>query len=332
MILADKIINERKKNGWSQEELAEKLGVSRQSVSKWEGAQSVPDMQRILEMSRIFGVSCDYLLKEELEPEESVRLAEVGNDATCRSVSMEEAQTYLYLRHRMAPLVALGVFLCIFGAAALVLMAGVGESGVLPGLGEDGAGALGLMILLGCVAGAVTLFIRSGRMMEDFAFLEKEPFETAYGVDGMVRERKAEYREKYGSYPAIATTLCITSLVPLLLTQIFDMREGVMPMILSVCLLLLMVGAAVVLFILSGMHTGGVQVLLQEGDYSREEKRRSGVTGTVAGAFWLFATAVYLGWSFWSGAWDRTWIVWPVAGVLFPMLMGLIRLLSYRRE
>ena len=53
MILADKIINERKKLGWSQEELADKLGVSRQSVSKWEGAQSVPDLQRILEMSRL---------------------------------------------------------------------------------------------------------------------------------------------------------------------------------------------------------------------------------------------------------------------------------------
>ena len=50
MILADKIINERKKLGWSQEELADKLSVSRQSVSKWEGAQSVPDLQRILEM------------------------------------------------------------------------------------------------------------------------------------------------------------------------------------------------------------------------------------------------------------------------------------------
>ena len=60
MILADKIIELRKKNGWSQEELAEKLGVSRQAVSKWEGAQSVPDIQRILEMSRLFGVSTDY--------------------------------------------------------------------------------------------------------------------------------------------------------------------------------------------------------------------------------------------------------------------------------
>ena len=60
MILADKIIDLRKKNGWSQEELAELLDVSRQSVSKWESAQSVPDMQRIIRMSEIFGVTTDY--------------------------------------------------------------------------------------------------------------------------------------------------------------------------------------------------------------------------------------------------------------------------------
>ena len=70
MILADKIIDLRKKNGWSQEELAEQLGVSRQSISKWESAQSVPDMNRILAMSRLFGVSTDYLLKDELGPED----------------------------------------------------------------------------------------------------------------------------------------------------------------------------------------------------------------------------------------------------------------------
>ena len=67
MILADKIINERKKNGWSQEELADKLGVTRQSVSKWEGAQASPDLQRILQMSELFGVSTDYLLKDNCE-------------------------------------------------------------------------------------------------------------------------------------------------------------------------------------------------------------------------------------------------------------------------
>ena len=62
MILADKIINERKRNAWSQEELADKLGVSRQAVSKWESAQSVPDIQRVIQMAQLFGVSTDYLL------------------------------------------------------------------------------------------------------------------------------------------------------------------------------------------------------------------------------------------------------------------------------
>lgn len=61
MILADKIINLRKKAGWSQDELASKLNVTRQSVSKWEGAQSIPDMERIVQMSRLFGVTTDYL-------------------------------------------------------------------------------------------------------------------------------------------------------------------------------------------------------------------------------------------------------------------------------
>ncbi|MDE5862688.1 MAG: helix-turn-helix domain-containing protein, partial [Ruminococcus sp.] len=59
MILADKIIELRKKAGMSQDELAEQMGVSRQSVSKWEGAQSIPDLNKILKMSEIFGVSTD---------------------------------------------------------------------------------------------------------------------------------------------------------------------------------------------------------------------------------------------------------------------------------
>ena len=48
MILADKITEERKKNGWTQEELAQKLGVSRQSVSKWESAGAIPDLKKII--------------------------------------------------------------------------------------------------------------------------------------------------------------------------------------------------------------------------------------------------------------------------------------------
>ena len=70
MILADKIVRLRKKNGWSQEELAQKMNVSRQAVSKWESAQTIPELEKILQLGALFGVTTDYLLKDDMELEE----------------------------------------------------------------------------------------------------------------------------------------------------------------------------------------------------------------------------------------------------------------------
>lgn len=57
MLLAEKITELRKKQGWSQEELAQKLDISRQSVSKWESGGAMPDLDKIIKLSSIFGVS-----------------------------------------------------------------------------------------------------------------------------------------------------------------------------------------------------------------------------------------------------------------------------------
>ncbi len=65
MKLEEKIVLLRKKNGWSQEELAFRLDVSRQSVSKWEMGSSIPELDKIVKMSEIFGVTTDYLLKND---------------------------------------------------------------------------------------------------------------------------------------------------------------------------------------------------------------------------------------------------------------------------
>ena len=115
MILADKITNLRKKAGWSQEELAEKLGVSRQAVSKWESAQSVPDLNKVLLLAKTFGVTTDYLLRDECEePEEEAQpeaLDDLGEKLL--PVSLEEANAFLTLERALAPKTAFGVFLCI---------------------------------------------------------------------------------------------------------------------------------------------------------------------------------------------------------------------------
>ena len=63
MILSEKIIMLRKKYGWSQEELAERLDISRQSVSKWESGASIPDLERIVSMSQLFRSYYGLLIK-----------------------------------------------------------------------------------------------------------------------------------------------------------------------------------------------------------------------------------------------------------------------------
>ncbi len=65
MKLYEKIIKLRKSNGWSQEELAEKLDLSRQAISRWENGTALPDANNILQLSKIFGVTSDYLLNED---------------------------------------------------------------------------------------------------------------------------------------------------------------------------------------------------------------------------------------------------------------------------
>lgn len=77
MTFSDKLIALRKKAGWSQEELAERLNVSRQSVSKWESAQSMPDIDKILQLSSLFSVTTDCLLKD--MQDDTDRLLEDGD-------------------------------------------------------------------------------------------------------------------------------------------------------------------------------------------------------------------------------------------------------------
>ncbi|MEE0443015.1 MAG: helix-turn-helix transcriptional regulator, partial [Acutalibacteraceae bacterium] len=68
MNISEKIQILRRDKEWSQDELAEKLNVSRQSVSKWESGKALPDSEKILAMANLFDVSTDFLLKDEQEP------------------------------------------------------------------------------------------------------------------------------------------------------------------------------------------------------------------------------------------------------------------------
>jgi len=322
MILADKIMELRKKNGWSQEELAEKMDVSRQSISKWEGAQSVPDMGRIVRLSELFGVSTDYLLKDDMEREE---LIQVGTaDETVRMVSLEEANTFLDIRAENAVRVAVGVMLCILSPIALILLGGAAATGKLA-ISDYQATGIGLTVLLLMVGGAVAIFVTSSIRANCFEYLEKEPIETLYGVSGMVRERKSKFQSVYTSQLTIGIVLCVLSAMPLFISMLFSEEE--FAYIVSVCALLAVAAVGVLLIVRSCMIWGSFQMLLEEGDYSREAKAESKKYGWIATSYWMLVTAGYLAWSFITDKWDRTWIVWPVAAVAYAAVYEIAKAL-----
>ena len=330
MILADKIINERKKNGWSQEELAEKLSVSRQSISKWEGAQSIPDIQKIIKMAEIFGVSTDYLLKDEIEAYESGddTSADYGEETDQEriKVSMEEANEYLEMEEKAIPRTANMVSLCIFAPAVLIFLIALSE---IPGFpfGENAMAAGGVILMLLMIATAVFFFIIDGSKMQRFEYLEKNPIETMYGVSGMVKEKKKQRESVCMAKIAIGVILCIISAIPLISTSFI---EGIAEHweVLMVSLLLVIVAIGVNLIVRGASWLGAYDKLLQEGDYSVKAKKENSLTGRIAPIYWSLITVIYLGWSFWTNDWDRTWIVWAVAGVAFCVVATICNFIS----
>jgi transcriptional regulator with XRE-family HTH domain len=317
MILADKIIQQRKKNNWSQEELAEKLGVSRQAISKWESAQSTPDLERILEMSRLFGVSTDYLVKDEIESELIQGEAEESG-SPLRRFSMEEANAFLKVKVKSAKQIAFGVWLCIMAIIPLVLSEIWSNSSF--------AEPIGFILAAFIVAGAVALFLLNGFKLKAFEWMEKDRFETAYGVNGMVKERLKSYLPKFLTRIVIGVILCIVTLATFaaseFLPQVIQIEKNVV-----IAVGFAIAGIAVYLFVSAGIIRGSFSMLLQEDDYRPEKKAVDKKIEPIMGIYWLAATAVYLAYSFITMEWHRSWIVWPVAGVLCGVLYIILELI-----
>lgn len=322
MILADKIIQLRKQNGWSQEELAEMLNVSRQSVSKWEGAQSVPDLQKILMMAELFGVTTDYLLKDDMESEEYVETTET--DSSMRKVSLVEANEFIELQKTVSKRIAFGVLLCIISPICLILLSVFSELQIL-NMSENLAVALGVSVLLLIIAGAVAIFVSSGFKNAPYEYLEKEKIETEYGVTGMVKEKQKAFKSTYVKSNIIGVCLCVISAVPLLATSFIE-NDAVSAAM--VCVLLLLVAIAVFLFVTVGVRWGSMQKLLQEGEYTDKKKKENRLKEKIGGVYWPIIVAVYLAWSFISGDWHYTWIIWPVAGVAFAVVENVYLLIK----
>lgn len=319
MILAEKITMLRKQNGYSQEEVAERLNVSRQAVSKWESGNTIPDLDKIIKLSELFNVSTDYLLKDDVVEEYE---GTAGNTYE-RMVTVEDANEYMDIRQKNSKVMAISVAGCVFSPIALIVLGALTESSYA--LDENLAGGIGLAILLVMVGISVFNIILCNLKEKSYEFLDMEDIKLQYGVEGIVNMRRMEFENTYRMCIAGGTLLCILSVIPLL---IFARSEDVTLLVCMVGLLLFIVGCGVYLFVYASMIEGSFQKLLQIGDYTIDKKRIEKSFGPLSGAFWCLITAIYLLISFMCDRWELTWIVWPCAALLFVV----IRMIFVYRE
>ena len=202
-----------------------------------------------------------------------------------------------------------------------------------------------LAVLIILVAIAAVLFVSSGSQTAPFAYLEKETFETEYGVSGMVRERRKAYEPTASRCTILGVVLCILAVVPLMLgvglasSDVAALLVRVAPADVyaaaAVDALLLLVACGVGVLVWSGTYTGAMDQLLEEGDYTRKKKARSGVMSTVSLIYWLSVTAIFLFYTFGpkgNGQPQYSWFIWAVGGVLYAAVMGIVSLVLYHKD
>lgn len=368
MLLSEKIMSLRKRNGWSQEELAQQLGVSRQSVSKWESMASMPDIQKIMAMSELFGVSTDYLLKDELEelpttattadyevPTEQDNFSaptgssdsDVASTSTSTptntdasdsknvrpqlSVSLETATEYLDTVARTSRPTAFAITLFILGPALLVSLATYSEDAIYfdpTRISPDALSITGVCIMVLFIAAGVALLILQDMKLAKYKQFKEASLELQYGVEAAIR-RRAESTSSL-RYIQQATGVCLTilSAIPFLVASYFGAG---LTFALGFFVAASMVSLGVFLLIYSGILKDSYRVLLQEGEFSYDEK--DGKLGykkavskyrPVSKAYFSAVSLVYFGYSFITKDWGRSWIIWPLSTFLYHVVVSIL--------
>ncbi len=324
MILADKLIRLRKQFGLSQEELAEKMNVSRQSVSKWESANSIPDLNKILKLGEIFGVSTDYLLKDEIEEIETIS---VDDDPGLVKVTLEEASTYVEKKVTAAKITSYGLFF-VFGSVIQLFLLLALSSFDQPVISSSTAVAVGIVLLFVLIGVGVSFFIRGSQYNNDFIRFEEEEFELVYGVRSILKENLNGFKNTYVIRTSISIMFFITSAAPLILSAILDAPDETLLMMLVI--LIVMIATGIYLILPTSTRYNALSLLLGEGDFAPSRKPAMKRAERIGGVYWPLVTAIYLGWSFWTMAWGISWIVWPVAGVAFVAIIGISNMMAQK--
>lgn len=257
-------------------------------------------------------------LKEELglnkRDDESKNSNEyVNENMDMKRISFSEVTEFIEETAKFGLKIATGVAMCILSVIPLILLAGFSENDAEPGINI----VIGLVFLFVFVAVAVALFIINGLKYEKYDYFKKGKFVLENDAYAYVKDLKEAYRNSFAIRITIGVMLCIMSVIPVVTAGVMFEDRGDSFAVSSVAMLLGIIAIAVFILVTAGMRMDCYKQLMQEEEYAPSHKNRSDLVEKIGSVYWPVVVAIFLGWSFLTMDWGRTWIIWPVAGVLF---------------
>lgn len=317
MIFADKLIRLRRRKGLSQEELADKLDVTRQAVSRWEGNQTYPDLSKIVLISKIFEVSTDYLLKDEIE-EESVsadKKNEAGEKQDVRMLTQEETQVYLKNCRISAIFYALATAIFIVGPVIGYSVLYASSVFRIPIRFQDAIIICISVILISWIVSAVTFVLFSRRKAKYSSFLNAV-FEFEYGTEIFLKKEKRKDEKVCLSFKITGICMIVIALILIVLGLFSLMTAGngnmFDYMISAVSMAVCAVGALVGQTSLKKSY----ERLCQKGKYEKEllTKQKAVVLSVF---YWLVTAVIFAGAIGLRKDWIFSWVYLIFAALLY---------------
>lgn len=277
----------RKMKNMSQEQLAERLDVSRQAVSKWESGNGYPETEKLISICEIFDCSMDEIIKGKFS-------ADVNG----------EKKTYEKLMSKFSKGIALAIGIILLGTTILLYFAGI------PGTEElkEKNGIIGVVILLLCVLIAVPIFIILGMQREEF--IKKNPkIANIYSED-----ENEKFNSKFQK--AIAGSVALILLGTILLIFVYGMKLVDEESTIPVVILMSFVTIAVPIIVYFGIQKDKYNIEKYNKENSEEYKKENSIVGKICGVIMLIATILFLISGLIYNMWNINWIVYPIGGIM----------------
>lgn len=286
MSLSENLQNLRKIKNMSQEELAEKLNVSRQAVSKWESGNGYPETEKIITICDIFDCSMDELVKGKIS--EDIK---------------SEKNNYDLIMTKTSKGIAIGVALILIGVSIMLTILGLAPNEQA----EDQYSLIGVIAILIGVVFAVPLFIINGTKVDDFK--KKNPvIANVYSEDEL-----DEGKSKYTKFIALGISIILIGVVVIMALFGFKVFENdTMPV--AVLMYFVTIGASLIVY--SGKMQDKFDIEKYNKENSEEYKQNDEKVSKICGVIMILATIIFLVWGFALKMWYINWIVFPVGGML----------------